>query len=394
MNEITWQASDDNLTISVSGCIDSDSALDMEQEIRKACSSFPNLPVVLDFDHLDLITSAGLRVILRLKKQHNDTRITNVHSVVYNVLEMTGFTELLDVAKAYRTISVEGCEIIGQGSNGYVCRIDPETIVKVSFKPDFLTEIQQERKLARAAFIMGIPTAISYDVVRIREGGYGAVFELLNAASCASLLANGIKTEEEIAQLSVDLLRLIHGKTADPGILPDIRVRAAEWSGFLQGVLTPNQFSKLSSLFQATPEDPHVLHGDFHIRNILVQNGEALLIDMDTLSHGHPIFELAGMFMAYQGFYLADHSGVKRFLGISWESASWLWHRMLELYLGTSDEAFLCSVENKAKIIGFARILRRTLRRSGDQTEEGRALIAICHAELARLLPQIDTLIF
>lgn len=44
---------------------------------------------------------------------------------------MTGFTEMLPVEKAFREISVDGCEVIGQGANGAVYRINPEIIIKV-----------------------------------------------------------------------------------------------------------------------------------------------------------------------------------------------------------------------------------------------------------------------
>ena len=67
---------------------------------------------------------------------------------------------MTEVRKAYRVISVEGCELLGQGANGRVYRIDPDTIVKIYLNPDSLPEIQRERELARLAFVAGVPTAI------------------------------------------------------------------------------------------------------------------------------------------------------------------------------------------------------------------------------------------
>ena len=63
--------------------------------------------------------------------------------------------------------------------------MDEETIVKEFHNADALENINRERELARTAFVLGIPTAISYDVVRLENGGYGAVYELLNAKSYA-----------------------------------------------------------------------------------------------------------------------------------------------------------------------------------------------------------------
>src|SRR5574344_2999539 len=100
---------------------------------------------------------------------------------------MTRFSELIHVEKAYRVISIEGCEVIGQGSNGKVYRLDPDTIIKVYNNPDALPDIRRERELARKAFVKGIPTAIPYDVVKV-GAGYGSVFELLSAKSFSKLL--------------------------------------------------------------------------------------------------------------------------------------------------------------------------------------------------------------
>ena len=296
--------------------------------------------------------------------------------------------------KAYRVFSVEGCEVIGQGANGKVYRIDRDTIVKVYLNPDALPEIHRERELARTAFVAGVPTAIPYDVVRIEGGGYGSVFELLNATSFAKLLIRKEKTVDEVAQMSVRLLKLIHSKTVKPGSMPDMKEVALNWAGFLKDYLPEDEFAKLYALIEAVPQDMHMMHGDYHIKNVMLQNGEVLLIDMDTLCCGHPIFELASMYNAYCGYCAVDHSIVETFLGIDYETACAFWKKSLQLYLGTEEEERFREVEDKAKIIGYTRIMRREIRRNGLNTESGRAVIENCRKVLKELLPKVDTLLF
>ena len=137
-----------------------------------------------------------------------------------------------------------------------------------------------------------------------------------------------------------------------------------------------------------------MLHGDFHLKNITRQGDENLILDMDTLCHGHPVFELASMFNAYCGFSEVDPETVKRFLGIDRETAQRFWHKSLALYLGTDDEQVIRDVEDKAKIIGYMRLLRRIIRRNGLDTEEGRREIECYHAHLMELLPRVDSLTF
>lgn len=50
---------------------------------------------------------------------------------VYDIFEITGFTELPDVKNALRKVSVPGCERNGRDGHGNVYRLDEETIIKV-----------------------------------------------------------------------------------------------------------------------------------------------------------------------------------------------------------------------------------------------------------------------
>ena len=382
------------LGISLSGAIDSLNAPAVEREIRSLIPDGPLSTIILDCENLESTSSAGLRIFLRLKQTVEDTRIVNAKPEVYDVLEITGFTEIMDVRKAYREISVEGCEVIGQGANGKVYRVDRDTIVKVYLNPDSLPEIHRERELARTAFVSGVPTAIPYDVVRIKGGGYGSVFELLNAVSFAKLLESGEKTLDEVAEMSIDLLKLIHSKVVKPDIMPDMRAVALNWVCDLKDHLPADQHEKLRALMEAVPEDMHMMHGDYHVRNVMLQNGEVLLIDMDTLCHGHPIFELSAMYNAYVGFGETDPSIIQKFLGISPDTARAFWQKSLALYLGTDDETVLRSVERKAKVISHARIVRRLFRRNLHQSADGRAMLENSLVTLAELLPETDTLVF
>ena len=391
---VKTQFDNNTLTIYLEGKIDSLSAPKLQADIDQALQKFPAETIILDCDKLEYTSSAGLRVILRVKQEIDDTRLINVHSEIYDIFDMTGFTEMMTVEKAYRVISVEGCEVIGEGANGKIYRIDRDTIVKVFLNQDALDEIHRQRELARTAFVLGVPTAIPFDVVKIESGGLGSVYELLNATSYAKLLINKEKTLDEAAEMSIKMLKLIHSKVVKPGSMPDEKAVVLDWVEFLKDYLSDYEYAKLYALVDAVPVDMHMMHGDYHLKNVMLQNGESLLIDMDTLCHGHPIFELASMYNAYVGYSVLDHNIVQEFLGIDFETSCAFWRKSLELYLGTTDETVLQDVENKAKIVGYTRILRRRIRRNGFESEAGRAEIDNCKAILADLLPKIDSLLF
>ncbi|MBQ7654194.1 MAG: phosphotransferase, partial [Clostridia bacterium] len=335
----------------------------------------------------------GLRVILRLKKTIPSTKVINCSSEVYEIFDMTGFTEMMDISKAYRKLSVDGCEVIGEGSNGKVYRTDPDTIVKVYKNPDSLDEIHNERELARKAFVMGIPTAIPYDVVQVGEL-YGSVFELLNAKSFGKLINEDHGSVEELAKQSVEILKTIHSTELKPGELPSKRQEAVGWAEYCVPYLPKEIGEKLLSLFEEIPETNNMLHGDFHIKNIMRQNGENLLIDMDTLSEGHPIFEFAAIYAAYLGFSCVDKKNAEKFLGITTEECYAFWAYTLKYYFLGQEPAFVDEVVRKAEIICYTRLLRRTIKRIGTDDPQGKALVDYCKAYLIENVPKVNSLYY
>ena len=381
------------LTVGLQGHIDSGNAADVEAEITAARSAGEVKDIVIDMQDLEYISSAGLRILLRLKKEYADLKAVNVRSEVYEILDVTGFTEMISVHKAFRELSVEGCEVIGQGANGKVYRIDPDTIIKVYFKPDALPEIERERELARTALILGIPTAIPYDVVKVGEG-YGSVFELLNAKSFVKLVQDDPSKIDEVVAMSVDLLKKIHGTLVKPDKMPDMKAVAQNWAAFLKDYLPEENFNKLVSLVDAVPEDLHMLHGDYHLKNIMLQGDEVLLIDMDTLCTGHPVFEFASIFNAYQGYSELDHDNMLQFLGIPYETGAHIWEKTLELYFDGKTKEEIAEIADKAKLIGYTRNMRRLIRRDALNNEKGKAEVENCKEHILELTAKLETLEF
>jgi uncharacterized protein (TIGR02172 family) len=378
-------------TIKLSGRIDSANAAEREAELNKEIGDYSGI-LIIDAAELEYISSAGLRVILRIKKAVPDTKIINCTPETYDIFDMTGFTEMMDISKAYRVLSVEGCEIIGEGANGIVYRTDPDTIVKVYKNPDSLEEIHNERELARKAFVMGIPTAIPYDVVKVGNL-YGSVFELLNAKSFGKLINAG-EPVEELAKASVGILKTMHSTMLKDGELPSKRQEALVWAEYTADYLPEETGKKLVELFRDIPETNNMLHGDFHIKNIMRQNGENLLIDMDTLSMGHPIFEFAAIFAAYVGFGCIDMSKSYGFLNITEEQCRDFWKYTLKYYFEGKDDDYLDDITRKASIICYTRLVRRTLKRFGTEDEYNKALVEYCRNYLIENVPSTEKLYF
>ncbi|MBQ9530689.1 MAG: phosphotransferase [Eubacterium sp.] len=379
------------MTIKLSGRIDSSNAQQTETWLNEQVGDYRG-EIILDASELEYISSAGLRVVLRLKKVNKDTKIINCNSEVYEIFDMTGFTEMMDISKAYRKLSIDGCEVIGEGANGIVYRTDPDTIVKVYKNPDSLDEIHNERELARKAFVMGIPTAIPYDVVQVGDL-YGSVFELLDAKSFAKLIREGVSVEELVKQ-SVDILKTMHSTFLKDGELPSKKAEGVKWAKFDKDYLPEEIGSKLVKLFEEIPETNNIVHGDYHIKNIMQQNGENLLIDMDTLSMGHPVFELAAIYAAYVGFSCVDKENGAKFFDIKREQCNDIWKYTVKYYFDDKDDEFIENACKMIETICYARLLRWKIRRGDDLTEEQKQEKAFCENYLIENVPKIDKLYF
>ena len=378
------------LYICLNGRIDASNAADVQKLVSDVYTAASGLPVIVDAEKLEYISSAGLRILLRLRKDEPKLAVINTSPEVYDVLDMTGFTEMMTVKKQYRQLSVEGCQIIGKGANGAVYRYDPETIVKVYFNPDALPDIQRERDLARKAFVLGINTAIPYDVVRIGSS-YGTVMELLDAVPLSKLIRDDPDHLEVPLKYFVGMLRQIHATEVAPGEMPDMKQVAEDWAAFDRDYLPEKIGSKLCEMVHAIPVSHTMLHGDYHTNNIMIRDGEALLIDMDTLCVGHPVFEFGSMFNAFVGFLQLLPSDSTGLLGIPRELSEKFWQMVLAEYFETDDPQRLKEAEDKAKIIGYMRLLRRTIRRREPDREKQ---IDFYKNQLCDLVLSTDTLYF
>lgn len=376
------------VTVLLSGRIDSGNAADTEAAILTELDGKGAVGVVLDASDLAYISSAGLRVILRLKKNYPDLKITGVSTEVYEILEMTGFTEMLTVEKAYRVVSVEGCEVIGEGANGKVYRIDGDNVVKTYKNADALSEIRHEREVARLALVLGIPTAISYDVVKVGDS-YGSVFELLDAKSFSKLLADEPERFDWCVAEYVKLLKKIHATAVPEGKLPHFKDKVLNAIRRVGDTLPDGLGDKLVKMTEAIPESDHMLHGDYHTKNVVLSGDEVLVIDMDTLSVGHPVFDLMRAFNSYIGYSENDPGVIKRFQGYDAETGRRFWHDGLAAYLGTDDEGKIKDAEDKVRCLSYGYLIDWGTRHHADE-----GLLAHWRERLLTLLPQVDTLDF
>ena len=210
------------LTIILDERIDTSNAKEVEQQIFAAVNEKNPAKIILDAHKLEYISSVGLRVVLKIKKTLDNTEVINASLEVYDIFEMTGFTDILTVKKTLREISVEGCEIIGKGGHGTVYRLDGDTILKLYSETEPLKDIEREISYSKKAFVYEIPTAISFDVVKCGKC-YGVVFELINADTFANRLKAEPEKFDEYSEKYNRLVKNLHETKADKSVFTNIK---------------------------------------------------------------------------------------------------------------------------------------------------------------------------
>ena len=295
--------------------------------------------------------------------------------------------------RKYREVSVEGCELIGRGAKGDVYRYDEELVIKVFNQNNLYQDVERETSLARRAFILGMPTAISFGIVAVGDR-YGAMYELVDAETLSSYIAKEPERVDEYAEIMAGVARHIHSiEVAENDIFPEAYGRLQEY--IRGGVAYESEYlaRKCMKLLDALPETNTLVHGDFHTNNVFMLRGEPMLIDMDRVSRGHAIVELSDLYYFYVVLGEDDPSVVEKFMGFSYETSQQFFESFMRYYLQTEDDDRIREVTEKAALICYSRMIRK-IRKSGAITEEGKVIIDRCLSRITNLTKRLDTLEF
>ena len=295
---ITSETAGDTLTVRLDGRLDGVAAPSLDAKL--ALDSVRQL--VLDFGACHYISSAGIRSVLKahqaMAKAQGKMVVTNVSPHVREVFDLTGLSDMITIGKKTREISLEGLELLSAGVCGECYRLDHETVVKV-YNEGVEPEIaEREKQYSKAAFVMGVPTAISYDVVSCGTRS-GVVYELLDAELFSAVIRKDTANLDRYAKMLSDTAKTLHVAKGDKTILPDLKHRLRGIIRDAGYLFTSEESEYLMEKLEALPDSDNCVHFDLHSSNIMMQNGELVIIDMGDFSTGSYLFDLGLIYMIY-----------------------------------------------------------------------------------------------
>ena len=269
----TFRTNGGDVTISFDGRLDTATSAETNAKINRELEKIGTIDTLTcDASRLEYISSSGLRILLALAKRYKGFRVMDVQPQVYAVLETTGFTKIMTVGRGMRHLSVEGCRLIGIGGVGKVYRLDGDTIIKVFREGTTMDEVRREISLSKEAFVLGMPTAISFDIVKVAPSSevqtesYGLVYELLKAKTLSTYLKQHPSQLDACARKYADLFRELHQiEVAPGGVIPSAIEHERQQVEYISRYLPQESIDKASLCFTL----PHTPGSLAHILTIL-----------------------------------------------------------------------------------------------------------------------------
>lgn len=322
--------------ISLAGRLDTAASAEASAKITRELGQIGTIgQLTLDASQLEYISSSGLRILLLLSKQYRGFRVRDVQPQVYDVLDTTGFTKILTVERAIRQMVIEGCKVIGVGGVGTVYRINDDTIIKVFREGTTLDEVRREITMSKEAFVLGMPTAISFDIVKVlptADDGkerFGLVYELLRAETLSTVVKRHPEQLEHYARKYADLFLQMHNiEVPSGGNVPSALDRDRQQVNHIRRYFSRENVDMLLNILDSIPEGNRLLHLDLQTKNVMVQDDELMLIDMGEVGYGHPLIDLAHTYSAMVSF-VGDYDAI---IGMPRELGGRMWNTAIDRY--------------------------------------------------------------
>jgi len=215
-----------------------------------------------------------------------------------DIFRITGMAEMLSIRPADHEISMYGLEFLSAGVCGTCYRVDRETVVKL-YKVGIDASIaEREKEFSKAAFVLGIPTAISYDVVACGSQT-GVMYEMLDAELFIVVIREDIDNMATHGWMLADVAKAIHDIEPGPGVFADINDRFRGYIREIDSFLTEADIAFLLRTVEEIPDAGTCVHFDIHSSNIMIRDGEPVIIDMGDLSTGSLIFDFGLLLTNY-----------------------------------------------------------------------------------------------
>ena len=164
-------------------------------------------------------------------------------------------------------------------------------MLKVFSEDVTLEEAEREIEMAKKALINGIPTPISFTVVKCGES-YGVLYEEIEPVTILQKIKQDPDNEMKYIFKVADFVRELHEKEVNPGDMPSIKNRYMDWIDMAGKTLGASRVIGMKDLVNRIDDKHTFLHGDLSLDHVFIVGDELMVMDMASCGYGHPIFDI------------------------------------------------------------------------------------------------------
>ena len=351
--QIITSTNDAATTIGLNGRLD----VDTIDALKSALTSVTGDQLIFDMRGCMFVSSIGIREILKAHRERSHAggsiALVNVNRDVMDIFRITGMAEMMDIKPLAREISMDGLEFLSAGVCGKCYRMDRETVVKLYNDGIDASIAEREKEYAKAAFVLGIPTAISYDVVACGSQT-GVVYEMLDAELFSVVIRADIENMETHGRMLAAVAKAIHEVEPAPGVFPDIKERFRGYIREMDFFLPETDIAFLLRKLEEIPDAGTCVHFDIHSSNIMIRDGEPVIIDMGDLSTGSFLFDI-GLLLTIYGI---PELGISELATkIPNEKGVELWEAFRAAYFVDLDAATIAYIDANIAFLASLRVI-------------------------------------
>lgn len=254
-----------------------------------------------------------------------------------------------------KEIRLDGLKAFAKGGTGECFRIEDDKILKLYYEGFPKERAFQEKKNAKTAFVAGIPTPISFELVTF-EGRYGIIYEMINAKTMSEVLQINPDMAQEMGRQMAALAKTIHNARIKDWNFPKSTEKIAKslpYAMYLGEAIRRNIEEFMASLDKCQG----YVHGDFHSNNIMMVKDEMMLIDMGSFSIGSPLFDLAVLHFSFFDSPESSTGDISQFNGLKRSTREKVWDSFInEYFKESSKEERIEQMEQLDKVIALIKL--------------------------------------
>ena len=318
------------------GEIDSFNAKEFEEDLLKCNREKGEL--ILDASELSYMSSSGIRALVKLSKLQKEVRIDNVNDAMFSIFYSSGLTEIFKINREMLKMTNDNWDVAGVGASGTVYKINNDTAIKVYKEGIKFEYVNQERELARQAFICGVPTIIPNRNAMVGNQ-YATIFELVNSITLGEAFMDNPDRFDELMDDYVRMIKELHSIEDKKEYFPNLQDLWLQSEHMIREGLDADDADLVVDIYKNSKRSRNLLHGDIHPGNVMISDGEMVLVDMASMSTGPDILDVITIFrLSMYGKDVGLIDAAEKSMGFKKELFERFWKEFTKRYYKVEDE--------------------------------------------------------